>query len=95
MTGNKEDSFVEDRLIFLDRFMKQIAKCGALLNSSQFKIFARPPGEIEKMLNAQPKPTAGNLIEQYKVTLGVDEFPSDTSVRAAKEVINDFSAFCK
>lgn len=34
MTGNKEESFVEDRLVFLDRFMKQMAKCSVLLNSS-------------------------------------------------------------
>ena len=95
MTGNKDDTFVEDRLIFLDRFMKQIAKCPALLNSSQFKIFARPPGEIEKMLNAQPKPSAAQLIETYKAQLHLDEFPSDTSVRSAKEIINDFSSFCK
>jgi flagellar biosynthesis/type III secretory pathway chaperone len=47
------------------------------------------------MLNAQPRPSAANLIETYKVALHLDEFPSETSIRAAKETINDFSAFCK
>lgn len=42
-----------------------------------------------------PKPTAENLVEKYKNVLHIDEFPSDASVRASKEVINDFSAFCK
>jgi len=47
------------------------------------------------MLNAQPKPTPAQLIDIYKAQLHLDEFPSDTSVRSAKEIINDFSAFCK
>jgi len=95
MTGNKDERFVEDRLIFLDRFMKQIAKMPHLLNSDTFKVFARPSGDIEKTLNMHPKPTAENIVEKYKNILHIDEFPSDASVRASKEVINDFSAFCK
>jgi hypothetical protein len=67
-----------------------MAKCPVLLNSPQFKIFTRPPGDIEKMQNAQPKPTAQAMIDFYKTCLHLDEFPSDTSVRSAKEVINDF-----
>lgn len=42
------------------------------------------------MQNAQPKPTAQAMIDFYKASLHLDEFPSDTSVRSAKEVINDF-----
>lgn len=75
--------------------MKQMAKHPHLLNSDSFKVFARPSGDIEKTLNMHPKPTAENLVEKYKQILHLDEFPSDASVRASKEVINDFSAFCK
>jgi sorting nexin-1/2 len=95
MTGNKDERFVEDRLIFLDRFMKQMAKNPHLLNSDTFKVFAWPSGDIEKTLNMHPKPTAESYVERFRNVLHVDEFPSDSSVRAAKEVINDFSAFCK
>lgn len=72
-----------------------MAKNPVILNSDTFKVFARPSGEVEKVLNMHPKPTAANMIERYKSQLHLDEFPSDTAVRAAKEVINDFSAFCK
>ena len=81
MTGNKDDTFVEDRLVFLDRFMKQMAKHPIILNSDTFKVFARPSGgDIEKVLNMHPKASAATMIEKYKGTLHLDEFPSDTSV---------------
>lgn len=74
MTGNKDDTFVEDRLIFLDRFMKLMAKQPAMLNSDTFKAFARPSGDVEKVLNMQPKPTPEAMIEKYKSQLYVDEY---------------------
>jgi hypothetical protein len=72
-----------------------MAKQPHLLNSDTFKVFARPSGDIEKVLNAHPKLTAEATVEKFKTVLHVDEFPSDAQVRSAKEVINDFSAFCK
>ena len=94
-TGNKAEEFVEDRCHFLDRFMKQMAKYPALVNSDVFKTFSRPTGETEKVLNMMPKPSPENIIDRYKNCLYVDEFPDDFSVKQAREAINDFSAFCK
>lgn len=95
MTGNKGDKFVEDRCYFLDRFMKQMSKYSFLLNSDTFKVFARPSGEVEKVLNMHPKPNPESMIERFKMKLFVDEFPDESVVREAKENINDYAAFCK
>jgi hypothetical protein len=40
-------------------------------------VFARPSGDIEKVLNMHPKVTAEMLVEKYKQVLHIDEFPSD------------------
>jgi len=95
MTGNKGETFVEDRAIFLDRFMKQIATHPHLVNSDTFKAFSRPSGEIEKMLNMHPKPTPEIIVDRFKSVLYVDEFPDEMLIRNSRETINDFSAFCK
>lgn len=95
MTGNKGETFVEDRAVFLDRFMKQISKNPHLVNSDTFKVFARPSGEVEKVLNMHPKPTPENIVDRFKTVLHVDEFPDEGLVRNSRETINDFSAFCK
>ena len=72
-----------------------MAKHPHLLNSDTFKAFARPSGEIEKVLNMHPKPNPENIIERFKTKLFVDEFPDEMVVREAKETINDYSSFCK
>ena len=95
MTGNKDESFVEDRALFLDRFMKQISQHQHLVNSDTFKAFSRPSGEIEKMLNMHPKPTPEMIVDRFKACLHIDEFPDEMLVKNSRESINDFSAFCK
>ena len=95
MTGNKDERFVEDRVIFLDRFMKQISTHQHLTGSDTFKAFTRPSGEIEKMLAMHPKPTPESIVDKFKTALFVDEFPDEMLVKNSRESINDFSAFCK
>lgn len=80
MTGNKDESFVEDRAMFLDRFMKQISKENHLITSDTFKAFSRPSGEIEKMLNMHPKPTPEIIVDRFKSVLHIDEFPDEMLV---------------
>ena len=94
-TGNKDDAFVEDRCVFLDRFIKQLAKSPALINSETFKTFSRQAGDIEKILNTKAKPNPEMIIEQYKTKLFVDEFPDDFLVSQSKDQINEFFSFCK
>jgi len=93
--GNKDDKYIEHRRYFLQRFLRKIALLPHLLNSDEFKLFARPSGEIEKMLLMMPKPTPQSIVEKYKINLHIDEFPDDFLVKQCKEVINEFGSFCK
>lgn len=93
--GNKDDKYIEHRRHFLQRFMRKISKLPHLLNSDEFKLFARPSGDIEKMLNMIPRQTPSSLVERYKHNLHIDEYPDDFLVKQCKEVIGDFGSFCK
>jgi hypothetical protein len=93
--GNKDDKYIEHRRHFLQRFLRKISQMPYLLNSDEFKLFARPSGDIEKMLNMLPKMTPSALVERYKVCLHIDEFPDDFLNKQCREVIGEFASFCK
>ena len=93
--GNKDDKYIEHRRHFLQRFLRKIGQLPHLLNSDEFKLFARPSGEIEKMLAMMPRLSPEAIVERFKLHLHVDEFPDDFLVKQCREVINDFGAFCK
>ncbi len=40
--GNKDVKFIIERRYFLERFLKQISQLPYLMNSEEFRIFARP-----------------------------------------------------
>jgi len=40
--GNKDVIFIVERRYFLERFLKQMSQFSILLNSEEFRIFARP-----------------------------------------------------
>jgi hypothetical protein len=93
--GNKDDKYIEHRRHFLQRFLRKLGHLPHLLNSDEFKLFARPSGEVEKMLAMLPKMTPSALVERYKLTLHIDEFPDEFLVKQCREVIGEFAAFCK
>ena len=53
--GSKDDNFVEERRGLLERFLKEVGKIDYLVESKEFKIFARDKGDIEKVLNGLPR----------------------------------------
>lgn len=53
--GSKDDKFVEERRGLLERFLKEVGKIDYLVESKEFKIFARDKGDIEKVLNGLPR----------------------------------------
>ena len=73
MTGNKEENFVEERRVLLERFMKEIAKYDYIVFSKEFKVFARGKGEIDKVLYALPKQTPMQVLEKYRINFKLDE----------------------
>lgn len=79
--GNKDDKYIEYRRYFLQRFLRKIGLMPHLLNSDEFKLFARPSGDIEKMLNMMPKLTPDAIVQRFKHQLHVDEFPDEFLVK--------------
>lgn len=50
MKGNKDEKFVEERRALLERFIREIAQYDYLVESKEFKIFARGQGEVTNEL---------------------------------------------
>ena len=58
IVGDKEDAFIEQRRLLLERFMRECGKYEYLIESKEFKIFTRSTaGEIDNVLKALPKQT--------------------------------------
>jgi hypothetical protein len=57
LIGDKEDGFVEERRQLLERFIRECSKYEFLIESKEFKVFSRSPGEITETLEKLPKQT--------------------------------------
>ena len=57
--GDKEDGFIEERRSLLDRFIRECAKFEFILESQEFKIFARQTGEVGDALEKLGDQTPG------------------------------------
>jgi hypothetical protein len=75
--------------------LRKVGSLSHLLNSDEFRLFARPSGEIEKMLLMLPRLGPEHIIERFKKHLHIDEFPDDFLLKRCREDINEFNAFCK
>ena len=52
--GNTDEAFVQERMYFLDKFMKDIAGLPYLYESQEFGTFLRPAGDLENCFNQLP-----------------------------------------
>jgi sorting nexin-1/2 len=93
--GNKDDQFVEERRLLLERFMKEISKFEYLTHSQEFKVFARDRGDVEKILSQLPKQSPMMILEKYRLNFKVDENRDATEISKMKEGIRDFHSFVK
>jgi hypothetical protein len=60
--GNKDIKFINERRFYLERFLKKMSAFDFVLNSQEFSIFARPNGDVEKMLGHVPKATTAEIV---------------------------------
>ena len=79
----------------LERFMKELARFDYLVNSKEFKIFAREKGDIEKILNALMKQTPMQILEKYRVNFKIEEDTDANGLQKCKEVIMDFQSYLR
>jgi sorting nexin-1/2 len=93
--GNKKDKFVENRMYFLDRFLKKIGEYPHLINSNEFRCFSRPAGDVQASLNIlspmTPQLLKERLETELKISPGIEEFV----VKESREAVNEFGAFIK
>jgi hypothetical protein len=47
IAGNSDGIFIEERRLLLERFLRELAKYDFIIESKEFKIFSRGPGEID------------------------------------------------
>jgi hypothetical protein len=53
-------------MFFLDRFIKDICTLPYLYESEEFKIFLRPPGDLEKSLKNLSTLTSDDVLKRYR-----------------------------
>ena len=53
--------------------MKELAKVDYLIDSKEFKVFAREKGDIEKILHTLPRQSAMQILEKFRLNFNVDE----------------------
>jgi hypothetical protein len=64
---------VEERCVFLDRFIKEVSKLPYLYESIEFQTFLRPNGDLEKALNNLPKQTTDEILAKFRSSIPVNE----------------------
>jgi sorting nexin-1/2 len=93
--GNKDEKFVEERRALLERFLREIAHYDYLVESKEFKIFARGTGEVTDELNKLPPQAPIQILEKYRLNFKIDEDQPAAEIARYKDKINIFQAFLK
>lgn len=65
--------FVEERMHFLDRFIKEICGLPYLYESQEFEMFIRPPADLEKSLKSLPHLTTDEMLARYRDLVPLNE----------------------
>ena len=74
LVGNKDEQIVEDRRLLLESFMKDAAKFDYIINSREFKIFSRGPGEIDQVLKSLQRQTPEQVLNKYRRNFHIDNY---------------------
>ena len=80
----------------MNRFIYECSKFVFIVESKEFKIFARQNGEVTESLEKLPKETPTSILEKYRNTFKIDENQDNSEVARYRERINQFNGFlCK
>ena len=77
--GNKDVKFIVERRYFLERFVKQLSRSPFMVNSEEFKIFARSEmtggnPDVEKQVQKLPKLTGTDMLQRFVEAFMIDDF---------------------
>jgi len=95
MKGNKDEKFVEERRALLERFLREIAGYDYLIESKEFKVFARGTGEVTAELEKMPPQSPIQILEKYRLNFKIDEDQANSETARYKDKINIFSVFLR
>jgi sorting nexin-1/2 len=95
MVVRDDEKFIEERRALLERFMKDIAKHEYIQKSSEFKVFTRGKGDVDKVLNDFPKPTPMELLTKYRESFKIDEEQEGSAMDTYRDRIQSFQAFLR
>jgi hypothetical protein len=94
--GDKEDGFIEERRSLLNRFIFECSKFPFIIESKEFRIFARQAGEVSETLERLPRETPTQILEKFRLNFHIDEQQENAEVARFREKISLFNAFlCK
>lgn len=72
-----------------------ISKIDHLLKSDEFRLFARPSGDIDKAVKMLPETTPDFLQDRFKTYLGISEHINPADQSEYRSLINEYTAFLK
>lgn len=90
MKGNKDEKFVEERRALLERFLRELAQYDFLIESKEFKIFARGQGEVTNELEKLPPQSPIQILEKFRLNFKIDEDQAASELARYKDKINIF-----
>lgn len=94
--GNKDLKFINERRFYLDRFLKKLSAFPFIINSEEFATFARPQGDVEKLLGKMPNLTAVQVAERMREALSIEEHLYDPlELDGFEQQCQEFSHFHK
>lgn len=93
--GNKDEKYLKERRIFLEKFIRVLGENEFIVNSEEFKIFSRHTGKLEKVFKVLPRLTSDLLLRRFQSCLDYTESPDNTQVKHCSTEINEFSSFIR
>jgi hypothetical protein len=89
--GNKDIKFINERRYYLERYLKKMSHFPFIVNSTEFRIFTRPNGDVEKQLSACTKQHSWEIAEKLKESLGIrEELYEPRQLEELDKVCRDF-----
>lgn len=91
--GKTDNMVVEERMFFLDRFMKEICTLPYLYESEELQAFLRPTTpnqDVERALELLPRLSTDDLLIRFRNVMPVNESAGDLKLKSYNEGINDF-----
>lgn len=80
----------------MEKFWRKLAREEYLIETAEFKAFARPQGDIKTMISKVPKLSAEEMLQCYRDTFKINEKEKDLEdVNKAKNTLEEFAYFQK